>query len=223
MNQIKTAAKIVLLIEISFMIAWRFAGYAPSPIPLGNPLLIGIISLSFFIPTRVHRKNWREVGLTKHTFKKKYLAQSLLMGAALGFIGFLVLIPGLEFLTGEEFDRSFFERIEGNIAMLFAAIGASLLYAGIGEEMIYRGFLLDRLNDLIGGKEAGTILAVLLSAGVFGLAHSYQGIVGILSSGVIGLILGLLYVRFDRNLWVVILVHATIDVIAAVIIFLGFF
>jgi membrane protease YdiL (CAAX protease family) len=80
------------------------------------------------------------------------------------------------------------------------------LGAGVGEELIFRGFGLRFLNSL--GLSGLALLGV--GAVLFGLAHSYQGIVGVLLTGVIGLVLGVVYVDSGSLLWAM-LVHFLFD------------
>ncbi len=213
--------KLVLIIEIVFFLLWRFSGLAPRPIPLGTPLFIVLISISFLIPASFERKHWIKLGLTKGGLNMKTFGKSIIVGSMLSLVGFLLLIPLFEWLTHSQFDMSFFEQLRGNTRLLFAAIGVSIIYAGFGEEMIYRGFLLNRIIDLLPDTKWAEVLAVLSSSVIFALAHSYQGIVGILSSGTIGMILCIVYLRNGKNLWFVIFSHAIIDIVAAMLIYLS--
>ena len=53
--------------------------------------------------------------------------------------------------------------------------------------------------------------AVVVSSIIFGLGHAYQGKVGILKTGAVGLVMALLVV-FSGSLWIAILVHAVVDI-----------
>ena len=70
------------------------------------------------------------------------------------------------------------------------AFAAVCLTAGICEELLYRGWLVNLLLALTGS----TWVAVALGAVVFGLAHAYQGAIGVLRTAVIGLQLAVLFV-----------------------------
>ncbi|MFZ0216202.1 MAG: CPBP family intramembrane glutamic endopeptidase [Candidatus Dormiibacterota bacterium] len=86
-------------------------------------------------------------------------------------------------------------------------LGLSLA-AGICEELLFRGLLLALLSALLGGPPAW--LVVLLGAVAFGLAHAYQGPVGILVTTLMGALLGGLY-AVTGSLLLVMLVHAAFD------------
>ena len=98
--------------------------------------------------------------------------------------------------------------------MLFQLIVIGIGTAAIGEEMLFRGFLLNNINHLLGNKYASTALAILLQAFAFAILHS--GVQGMVSAGVIGIILGIFYVVADRNLWVVMAAHAVPDILSII-------
>ena len=66
-----------------------------------------------------------------------------------------------------------------------------------------------------------TALAVVLSAVLFGMAHSYQGWNGGLRAGVVGLIFALSYV-LTGSLWIPILLHIVVDIHSGLVGWLAF-
>jgi len=94
---------------------------------------------------------------------------------------------------------------------LFAILSCS---AGFGEEVAYRGFLIPVLTNLLGWDW----MAVVLSSAVFGLLHAYQTWLGVLRTGVLGLLLAGSFI-LSGSLWPAILAHAILDVVAGI--FLG--
>jgi membrane protease YdiL (CAAX protease family) len=79
--------------------------------------------------------------------------------------------------------------------------------AGIAEEVVFRGFLLVYLTDVL-SMPVGP--AMLVSAVLFGLAHAYQGPVGVLLTGLAGYWLAGLYV-LTGSLLLPIVLHALVD------------
>ncbi len=77
--------------------------------------------------------------------------------------------------------------------------------AGVCEEILYRGLLLATLVSLV-----GTWPAVAISSVIFGLGHAYQGISGIVKTGLVGLVLALFTV-FSGSLFIAIVLHAVVD------------
>lgn len=80
--------------------------------------------------------------------------------------------------------------------------------AGWCEEILYRGFFLAVVVAVFPATPDPVL--VVVSAVAFGLAHAYQGTVGIITTGVLGAILAYLYVG-TGTLFAPILVHAAID------------
>lgn len=77
--------------------------------------------------------------------------------------------------------------------------------AGITEEWLFRGWLLAVLTPLV-----GIVGAIAVSSTLFGLAHAYQGVGGIVKTGLVGLVFaGLAW--STGSLWAPIAVHALVD------------
>jgi len=77
--------------------------------------------------------------------------------------------------------------------------------AGICEEVLYRGYLIAYLGVWLGAWPA-----MLAAAVVFGAAHAYQGRSGILKTGLVGLVMGALFLFTGSLLWPMIL-HVAVD------------
>jgi len=86
------------------------------------------------------------------------------------------------------------------------------LAAGVGEELAYRGFLVPTLALLM-GSEWGAALA---SSAVFGTLHAYQGWLGMIRTGVLGLLLAA-SLLLSGSLWPAILAHAILDLLAGLV------
>lgn len=84
--------------------------------------------------------------------------------------------------------------------------------AGLGEEVAFRGYLMPALTQLFGWEWG----AALLSSGVFGLLHAYQGWLGILRTALLGLVLAASFI-VSGVLWPAILAHAILDIIAGLV------
>jgi len=89
-------------------------------------------------------------------------------------------------------------------------------FVGLWEETVFRGFLLGRLraaipvSDTPGARLRRDMLAVVVSALLFGAGHGYQGLLGLLQNTVAGLVLGALVV-WRRSLWPAIGAHLALD------------
>jgi membrane protease YdiL (CAAX protease family) len=85
---------------------------------------------------------------------------------------------------------------------------AMCVTVGVCEEIIFRGFLTRYLHDLPLGL--GLLGAVLVAALIFAIDHGYQGWRGILGTGILALVMTLLFFA-TGSLWVPILLHALLD------------
>lgn len=79
--------------------------------------------------------------------------------------------------------------------------------AGICEEVLYRGLLIALAVDLLGLSVWG---AAILAVAIIAVAHVYQGLSGMLGTGLLGAVLAALYVT-TGSLLLPIIVHALID------------
>ena len=96
----------------------------------------------------------------------------------------------------------------------------ALLVGGFYEEIIFHGFIFTRLEKIFKGKWA-TIIAFILTTIIFGLYHFQQGLKGILLTAIAGAVYHVLILKFNRNLWYGVFVHAFFDFIGLTLIYLG--
>jgi membrane protease YdiL (CAAX protease family) len=89
-----------------------------------------------------------------------------------------------------------------------AWFGVMAITAGVCEEWLARGFLLHYLTA--GPWHLTLAVAVILSSGIFGLGHLYQGLGGMTASAIMGAMFALMYL-ITGTLLVPMIVHALID------------
>jgi membrane protease YdiL (CAAX protease family) len=85
-------------------------------------------------------------------------------------------------------------------------LGLSLC-AGLGEELAYRAYAIPGV--MVAGGSAPVALA--LTSGAFAVLHSYQGILGVVRTGVVGVIMGVVFLH-TGSVWPVIFAHVLIDI-----------
>ncbi len=183
-------------------------------------LLVGFILATVLL--RFNGQSWRDLGLTRPANLKQLPAQTGLVmfaGYVAAVVVAVVLVPllGIESPTLERHSD-----VTGNI--LEYLIRISLISWGTAaflEEMVGRGFLINRFSAALGDTRNAAIVAVLLQGLLFGLAHPSQGVGGMLQTGAIGIVFGALYIRFNRNLWPLILAHGIMDTLGFTAIFFG--
>jgi len=138
---------------------------------------------------------------------------ALLLGPLLALASTMLLEPAIERITGHPHDISVVNSVRGSLAALLQWLLVVWILVALLEEIIFRGYLLNTLVGLIGTSALALTVSVLLTSAVFGLAHAYQGPSGVLSTGVLGTALALIYLLSGFNLWLVILTHGLIDTV----------
>ena len=178
-------------------------------------LLLGWISL------RVRKLAWRAVGLARYRTWPMTIAIGVVLGALLETFQLLVTQPILARLLGRQPDLELFRMLTGNIKMTLLFIALSWTLAAFGEEMVWRGYVMNRVADLLGRRKHSWMLSLVIVSIVFGLAHGYQGLTGWIEEGLAGIALGLMYLRTGNNLAVPIVAHGVCNTIDMVLIFFG--
>jgi membrane protease YdiL (CAAX protease family) len=105
--------------------------------------------------------------------------------------------------------QTLMEGLSRNPLLLALWLGPVVWLGVAAFEELSRVFVLSRLWK-VWARPTGRWLALIFSAALFGLVHIYQGPVGAISNGIIGLIYGWYYMSFGR-VWPMIIAHALYD------------
>lgn len=174
-----------------------------------------------WISLRVRNLRWRDVGMSRYRTWKLTLIWGVVAGLALEAFQLFISQPFLVRMLHKEPDLEVFCALHGNIEWTLLALAGTWTIAAFGEEMVYRGYLMNRVADLMNRTRFAWIVSLIVVHVGFGLAHAGQGITGVLNEGLAGLLLGVLYLRTGRNLAVPIIAHGITDSIDFLLIFLG--
>ena len=169
-----------------------------------------VLSLaSWFL--RVRGLNWADLGLCKPVWWR--FAAAIPLGLVVGFTIVTGVNIGLRKAGVHSSDFTAFAGIHDNLAeYLFWGFAVAWGAAGIGEELIFRGFAMNALQRIAGPAARGaTTVAIVGQALLFGGMHLYQGLGGAVTTSVVGLVLGLVWLGSGRNLWAGIVTHGLID------------
>ena len=200
------------------LVALVFIATAYHLLPLGRGpwlLVLGWISLY------VRKIGWRGIGLTKYKSWTATFVMGIGCGVLLELFELFVSQPILVRLLGKQADLSKFHDLTGNLKLTGLYILLAWIVAAFGEEMIYRGYLMNRVADLLNRTRTAWIASLVVVHIVFGLAHRYQGWTGVIDEGLMGVLLAILYLRTGRNLAVPIFAHGIQDSIDLILIFCG--
>ncbi|MCP4977575.1 MAG: CPBP family intramembrane metalloprotease [Maribacter sp.] len=166
----------------------------------------------------IHNKmRWSDLGLRKMDKPIKLVWQ-----VPIAFVLMVLVAAGsnalISMIFGETvLSQSRFEGMEGNLPMFIKWVLISWVVGAFMEEMIFRGFILNIIEKLIHNTKYAIIVAILFQGFLFGLVHFYnRGIVGALVIFNLSIVLGILYVKFNRNLWPLILAHGIMNMLSFV-------
>jgi membrane protease YdiL (CAAX protease family) len=155
----------------------------------------------------LRKGSFGEIGFRRPASWSRTLALGLVIGIA-AQLAFVILIdPLLERLTGSPVDLSSLDGMRGNPAGYAIMLAVGWIAGGFLEEMLFRGYLLRRIQHILGDRRWAALVAIALTSIAFGMAHGYQDTAGMLSTGLMGALLGGLFVWARDNLWLPILVH----------------
>jgi membrane protease YdiL (CAAX protease family) len=129
-----------------------------------------------------------------------------------------LLEPLSEKLGGSPHDHSILDGVKGNWLALLQWLVVVWVLVAFLEEAIYRGFLMREIVRVLGTGRGNLVLNILVTSIVFGLSHGYQGRSGIISTGIVGVVLALIFVWSDFNLWLAVFTHGFIDTIGIALI-----
>lgn len=206
-------------------LAW--SGQASPPSPSYMALSLVVRSLQVVAPVlllvRYRNGDWAELGLQRPRILRDGLLGTGVLFASLVavYACFYPAYYGLYFVLGpdaaawlysEDGESARRAAMEAPTAWnLFLLFPLMSLANGFAEELVVRGHLLPNFERLTGSSLA----ALLITTASFAGYHAYQGPYGVLSTGVIGLVYGAVFLA-TRRLWPLVLAHAATDLLAVV-------
>jgi uncharacterized protein len=152
---------------------------------------------------------------------KTTLAWGVAAGILMEAFELFVSQPLLVKFLGKNPDLDDFRPLIGNLKVTLLFIVLAWTLATFCEEMVYRGYLMNRVADLFNRTRRAWIISLIVVHVGFALAHAYQGLTGAIDEGLMGLLLGMVYLRTGRNLAVPIVAYGVADAIDFLLIFLG--
>jgi membrane protease YdiL (CAAX protease family) len=161
--------------------------------------------VSAWLLVRLRGETLADIGLRRPKSWPRTIISAILIAA--------VVFAGIYFSekAGLHRDLSRFKALQGNLKLTLATVLYVLIGAGFYEEFMFRGFLMQGLAMFFGGSRAAWGTGLIIQAVVFGAAHSYQNPLGMLITGTLGILLGILVIISGRNLWMAIIAHGLFD------------
>lgn len=192
---------------------------AQTPMVGLGPVFVGILIL---VIAFLRRQGMGWLGFRKPASWLHTHLLALVLGVFLQMFFSLIVDPVLVYLTGEVPDLSAFDSLIGNLPVLLQWLALVWLTIALLEEVVFRGYMMGTMEQVFADNKAAPVIALVLSSVVFGIAHSYQGISGIVGTGLMGAVLGWIYLKTGRNVWLPILVHGWVDTVGLYLIYAGF-
>jgi len=175
--------------------------------PLG-----GILALLW---VRWSRTPWSEIGFARPRSWTRDLAVGIAFGIAFKLFMKAIVMP----LFGAPPINQAYHYLTGNQAALPGAVYLLIAGGGFGEEVVFRGFLFGRFGKLFGSGAGAKAGIVLLTAGLFALAHyPDQGLPGVEQAAITGLTFGTIFAVTGR-IWIPMFAHAAFDLTALALIY----
>jgi membrane protease YdiL (CAAX protease family) len=220
-NQIEPAAatrsprRVRYLIDIVVLIALVFgleaaaeAIYTPKSMEAGFAFGLAIQMLEVLIACVLiwfRRERLADIGLKR--------PQSWLRTFLIGILIAAIVFAGIYFSEKAGFHRdlSRFAALKGNLTLTACTVVYVIIGAGFYEEFMFRGFLMQGLAMFFGGSRSASGAALIIQGALFGASHAYQNPLGVLITGTLGALLGILVIVSGRNLWPAIIAHALFD------------
>ena len=181
----------------------------------GNLVVAPLSALLVLVWARVSQTPWRSLGFTPPRSWIRTFAIGIPFGIALKLGMKAVVMP----LFGAPAVNQHYHYLAGNAPASLGILFTVIVSAGIGEEILFRGFLFERLRKLLGESGVATAVTVLLTSGLFAVAHFRdQRVPGVEQAAVAGLVYGTVY-AVEGGLWLPMVVHAAFDITAVALIY----
>ncbi|MFY0689607.1 MAG: CPBP family intramembrane metalloprotease [Cyclobacteriaceae bacterium] len=195
----------------SFIIVWAV-----------NLLMLGLIWGSL----KLRSQQLKDLGVSFGPVRIKEVLRVFslsLLVFVLGTVAFLLgpVITTIFTEAPQNADFTRYEFLKDNLSGLFLSLTGVYFISSFGEEFIYRAFLINRINDITGPSKYASIMAVLISAALFGVIHYEWGLMGMIQTTCMGLVMGIFYIKLKKSFWILVLAHMYMDTLLFVQIYLA--
>lgn len=164
------------------------------------------------------RWDWSVFGIQRNPLVKT-VVKAILFTLLFIVVNDVIFQPVIEHFYGAT-DLSSFEGLKGDWVKYLVFLAFMWVFAAFGEELLYRGYIVKQLVRIFGEGKVAWLLAILISSVAFGFAHLYQGPSGVITTGFVAILFGVILYKNPENLWVGILTHGFYDVFGITMIFL---
>jgi CAAX protease family protein len=201
---------IVALVAVTFVLDAVLGAFIPVPINLEKGFVFDAIGKMLLVGVawgliKLRGETLADIGLKRPAS----WVRTFMIGVGLAAIVFIAMYVSEH--AGFRRDLSKFKDVQGNFELTVLGVFYALIGAGFYEEFMFRGFLMQGLAMLFGASRGAWVVACVVQGALFGAAHAYQNPLGILITGTLGVLMGVLVLALGRNLWPVIIGHGLFD------------
>ena len=165
--------------------------------------------------------SFQGIGLTSQQNWSKLIALSLVIAIGIQLISKGLINPAMDLVFGPT-TTTLYDAASESLAGYLFWIAFGVVFTAFFEEFTYRGFILNYLDRALARYRYHVAASLLLTSIVFGLGHYFsQGVRGILPATLLGLLFGLTYLRFGRNLWMAVFTHGWFNFISFTLDYVG--
>jgi len=188
--------------------------------PLGVMISFVIVIL-YLLVGKDRKQKLKSIGFTRPKSWLKTIFICLLLAIVIETSFQVFFNPIIEKLTTSKIDLSAYDNIRGNFPNYLIMLMVGWVVGGFIEEILFRGFLITRLLRLFTNTNTGNWFAIVLTSTVFGFSHLYQGWSGVISTGLIAALFGIIFIKNNKILWYSILTHGFVNVVGLTLIYLN--
>ena len=218
-NELNYLFDLVIYIAIMFLIRETY-------IPNSHYLVTGFLysGTTLIVATWQMRRRgvtWKSIGLRKpKSIPKTFLKAGLIFITIIATLLIFNIIQDSLSIVKESSEaakgiNTGYSLSNGDYAYFFSNIIFVWIQSAL-EELLERAFLITWLEGLFSNLKFKTSLAIIIQACIWGFRHSYDISERSISVGLIGIIMGIAYVKFGRNLWPVIIAHCAMNTMSLI-------
>jgi membrane protease YdiL (CAAX protease family) len=202
---------IITILAILFILA----------IPQYGVIISFIIVIIYLRRSKNRKELLKSIGLRRPKNLFTLVIISVFLGVLIELTTEIFFNPIIEKLMHIKIDLSEVDLSSVEKYLIWIVLGFML--GGLLEEILFRGFLITRISKFLKVNKISDLLALFATSVLFGLCHYYQGWSGVISTGLIGFMFGIIFLAFNKNLWYPILTHGFVNMTALTILYFGYY
>jgi uncharacterized protein len=193
-SRLRYLIDIVPLVAVTFLLDAVVGAFVRAPVSLQTGFVFDAIGKMLLVGVAWGLIRFRGETLTDIGLKRPASwMRTFMIGIGLAAIIFTVIYFSEK--AGFRRDLSKFKDVQGNLELTVFGVFYAFIGAGFYEEFMFRGFLFQGLAMPFGASRGAWIAACIVQGALFGAAHAYQNPLGIVITGMLGVVMGIVCSR----------------------------